>query len=62
MDPMFVVGAGMDVLLNRRVSVRPDVRFTWVVRDGHAYQMVLVGAQLAYHIEEHPVTPSRGSH
>jgi hypothetical protein len=61
MDPMFVVAAGIDVPLNRRVSVRPDVRGMWVVRDGHAYQMVLVGVQLAYHIEAHPVTPSRGS-
>ena len=61
MDPMFVVAAGMDVPLNRRVSVRPDVRGMWVVRDGHAYHMVLIGVQLAYHIEAHPVTPSRGS-
>ncbi len=61
MDPMFVVGAGMDVPLNRRLSVRPDVRGMWVVRDGRAYQVVLVGVQLAYHIEAHPVTPSRGS-
>lgn len=59
MDPMVVVAAGMDVPLNRRVSVRPDVRGMWVVRGGHAYQMVLVGVQLAYHIEEHPVTPAR---
>jgi hypothetical protein len=61
MDPMFVVAAGIDVPLNRHVSVRPDVRGMWVVRDGHAYQMVLIGVQLAYHIEAHPVTPSRGS-
>jgi hypothetical protein len=39
--------------------VRPDVQGMWVVRGGHAYQMVLIGVQLAYHIEEHPVTPSR---
>jgi len=61
MDPMFVVGAGIDVPLNRRLSVRPDVRSMWVVRDSHAYQVVLVGVQFEYHIEEHPVTPSRGS-
>jgi hypothetical protein len=61
MDPMLVVAAGMDVPLNRRVSVRPDVRGMWVVRDGRAYQMVLVGVQLAYHIEAHPATPSRVS-
>jgi hypothetical protein len=61
MDPMFVVAAGMDVSLNRRVSMRPDVRGMWVVRGGHTYQMVLVGVQFAYHIEAHPVTPSRGS-
>jgi hypothetical protein len=59
MDPMFVAAAGMDVPLNRRISVRPDVQGMWVVRGGHAYQMVLIGVQLAYHIEEHPVTPSR---
>jgi hypothetical protein len=58
MDPMFVAGLGMDVPLNRRISVRPDVRGMWVVRDGHAYQVVLIGVQLAYHIEAHPVTPS----
>jgi len=61
MDPMFVVAGGIDVPLNRRVSIRPDVRVMWVVRDGHAYQMVLVGMQLGYHIEAHPVTPSRQS-
>jgi hypothetical protein len=61
MDPAFVVAAGMDVPLGAHVSVRPDVRGMWVVRGGHTYQMVLVGVQLAYHIEEHPVTPSRGS-
>jgi len=55
---MFVVAAEMDVPLNQRVSIRPDVRGTWVVRDGHAYQMVLIGVlQVAYHIEVHPVTP-----
>ncbi len=60
-DPAFVAAAGIDVPLSRSVSVRPDVRGMWVVRDGHAYQMVLVGLQLAYHIEEHPVTPSRSA-
>jgi hypothetical protein len=60
-DPAFVAAAGIDVPLSRRVSVRPDVRGMWVVRDGHAYQMVLVGLQLAYHIEDHPVTPSRST-
>jgi hypothetical protein len=58
MDPMFVAGVGIDVPLNKRVSIRPDVRGMWVVRDGHAYQMVLIGVQLAYHIEAHRVTPS----
>lgn len=57
MDPMFVAGVGIDVPLNKRVSIRPDVRGMWAVRDGHAYQMVLIGAQLAYHIDAHPVTP-----
>jgi len=61
MDPAFVVAAGIDVPLNARVSVRPDVRGMWVVRGGHTYQMVLVGLQVAYHIEERPVTPSRSA-
>ncbi len=61
MDPAFIVAAGMDVPLTAHLSVRPDVRDMWVVRGGHGYRMVLVGVQLAWHIEEHPVTPSRES-
>src|SRR5262249_22050785 len=61
MDPAFIIAAGMDVPLTAHLSVRPDVRDMWVVRGGHGYQMVLIGLQLAWHIEEHPVTPSRGS-
>jgi hypothetical protein len=55
-DFVLAAGGGIDVYLQRQVALRPDVRVLFV-RDGGTRTVTVFGIHLAYHFEEHPVTP-----
>jgi hypothetical protein len=58
-DPAFVVGGGISVFLSRHLSLRPDVTAIIAVRDSDTRVTTTVTLHLAYHFEDHPITPSR---
>ena len=58
-DPTLVFGGGANVFLTRHIAIRPDVEAMRVMRGGHHYTMTSVAVHLAYHFEDHPVTPAR---
>jgi hypothetical protein len=58
-DPTVVAGGGVNIFLNRRFAVRPDVAATIVLRDGRRHVITTAGAYAVYHFEAHPVTPAR---
>lgn len=57
-DFAIAVGGGVDWFLNHHVAVRPDVRVYTAFADRRARPMAVYGVHLAYHFEEHAVTPS----
>jgi hypothetical protein len=58
-DLAISLGGGVDVFLNHHIAVRPDVRMLAVHAPGRTDRSVLVGVHLAYHFENHVVTPTR---
>jgi hypothetical protein len=55
-DLVLSVGTGLDIYLQRHLALRPDVRVLFV-RDDGARTVTVYGVHLAYHFEEHPITP-----
>ncbi len=55
-DPVFHVGAGVNVFTSRHLSLQPAVEALIVTRDSHAYTLTAFSLRLAYHFEDHPVT------
>jgi hypothetical protein len=58
-DPAVVLGGGVNLFLTRRVSLRPDFEAIIAMGDSDSNVVSVVTLQLAFHFEEHPVTPSR---
>jgi len=58
-DPSVVVGGGVNMFLSRHIAIRPDVNATVVMRDSRARVMTTAAVHLAYHFEDHPITPAR---
>ena len=58
-DPTVVFGGGVGMILTRHVALRPDVEVTVVTRAGRNQTITAFALHLAYHFEEHPVTPER---
>jgi len=58
-DPTVVVGTGVDVALSRTMTVRPDLRALFVLRDGRHDAVYLATVSLGFRFEHKPVTPSR---
>lgn len=58
-DPTFVFGGGVNLFVSRHIAVRPDVEATVVMRDSRRYVVTTAGIHLAFHFEDHPVTPAR---
>jgi hypothetical protein len=56
-DFAYSVGAGLDIFLRRHVALRPDVRLVFIAGGGHTRTVANYGLHLAYHFEEHRVTP-----
>ena len=57
-DLAVAVGGGVDWFLNHHVALRPDVRVYTAFADGRTRPMAVYGVHLAYHFEDHVVTPS----
>jgi hypothetical protein len=56
-DLLLTVGAGAEVFLSRHVALRPELNVMVVTARSDARAIPLVGVQVAYHFESHPITP-----
>jgi hypothetical protein len=60
-DPTFAFGAGLNIIATRHVAIRPAVEVTMVFRNRDTFTMAAGVVRLAYHFENHPVTPASNS-
>jgi hypothetical protein len=58
-DPSLIVGGGVNAYVSRHWAVRPEIAATAIRRDGRGHVVTTVTLHLAYHFEEHPITPDR---
>jgi hypothetical protein len=56
-DAALALGGGVNVFLSRHIAVRPDFEILIVPGAGRNHVVGVLGFRLAYHFEEHPVTP-----
>lgn len=59
-DPALVFGGGVRFFVSRHIALRPDVESMLVLRDSRHYFVTTAALQIAFHFEDHPVTPARG--
>jgi hypothetical protein len=59
-DPSFVVGAGVNVFPTRHFAMRPEIEAIIVMRSSQTYVVTTVTMHVAYHFEDHPVSPQVG--
>ena len=57
-DPTFAFGGGLNIIATRHFAIRPAVEFTTVFRNGDTLTMMAGVVRVAYHFENHPVTPT----
>jgi hypothetical protein len=50
---------GADVYLSQHLALRPELTVLVVTETSSARTVPVFGAQLAYHFEDHPITPAR---
>jgi hypothetical protein len=53
-------GGGVDVFVVRHLALRPEVTVLLATTRSHTRALPVWGVQLAYHFEDHPVTPVMG--
>jgi len=58
-DPAFIVGGGVDFFLSPQLALRPQGDVMFVVNDGRSRVVPVFTVHLAYHFNDHPITPSR---
>jgi hypothetical protein len=58
-DPSFVFGAGVNFYATRQIAIAPEVGATIVRGGGRSHVVTSVALGVAYHIEDHPITPTR---
>ena len=56
-DPTVVFGGGVNAFVNRHWAIRPDVLEIVVLRNSRSYFVTAFAIHVAYHFEDHPVTP-----
>ena len=56
-DPTVVFGGGVNAFVNRHWAIRPDVREMVVLRNSRSHFVTALAVHVAYHFEDHPVTP-----
>jgi hypothetical protein len=59
-DPAIVVGGGVNLFVSRHIALRPDVETMIVRHGGSSHTLTAFALRLAYHFEDHPVTPEAG--
>lgn len=59
-DPSVAGGGGINVYVSRHWAIRPEVMATVVLRNSRSFVVTAGTVHLAYHFEDHPVTPSAG--
>jgi hypothetical protein len=57
-DPSLAGGGGVSVFLSRHWTIRPEVMTTLVIRDARSFVVTTGAVRLAYHFEDHPITPT----
>jgi len=58
-DPTIVLGGGVNMLVGRRIGIRPEVETIIVLRDGRSHVVTSGLLRVAYHFEIHQITPAR---
>lgn len=58
-DPSFVVGGGINLFATRHIALRPEIEAMVVRRESRNHVVTAVTMHVAYHFEDHPVTPAR---
>jgi hypothetical protein len=58
-DPTVVFGAGTNLFVSRNLALRPEAEGMIVLRDSRSHLVTAFRIGVVYHIEDHPVTPSR---
>jgi hypothetical protein len=58
-DPSVVLGGGVNVFATRHLAIRPELTAAIVQRQGRSHVVTAVVMQIAYHFEEHAITPGR---
>jgi hypothetical protein len=56
-DPSVLGGGGVNMFINRHWTLRPEIVATVVMRDSRNFVVTTGAVRLAYHFEDHPVTP-----
>jgi hypothetical protein len=56
-DPTLIVAGGVNTFVSRHWAIRPEVRETTALRDARSYWMTTFAFHVAYHFEDHPITP-----
>ena len=57
-DPTFAFGGGLNIIATRHIAIRPAIEFTTVFRNSDTFTITAGVVRLAYHFENHPVTPT----
>jgi hypothetical protein len=52
-------GGGVDVYLTEHLALRPEATVMLVIAGSDAHPVPIYGVHLAYHFEDHPITPRR---
>jgi hypothetical protein len=58
-DPSLIAGGGVNLFMSRHWAIRPEVLAMVVTRDSRSHVVITGTVHLAYHVEEHPVTPAQ---
>ena len=57
-DPSFVLGGGVNVFASRHLAIRPEIEAIVVRRNSRSHIVTAVTMHVAYHFEDHPITPA----
>jgi hypothetical protein len=58
-DFAVTIGGGADVFLKEHLALRPELTVMLVIAGSNARPVPIYGVHLAYHFEDHPITPAR---
>ena len=59
-DPTMVVGGGVNVFVTGHAALRPEIQARIVTGDSRRHVVTAFLMRVTYHVENHPVSPTRG--